>query len=156
MRVGLWVVMLCVLSACTTTGAVARAARAQQNAAVVLAFVDTVFNKHDVIKAFKLYVGPNYRQHNRRAAEEIKGAIEGLNHFTQELYPQLRQEVQRTVAQGDLVAVHVRQMRHLEDRQTGRGEAVIDIFRLEQGKIVEQWEVSEELSGYATNDHTMF
>ena len=41
------IVSACMLAACASSGAVPRAVRAQQNTAVVLAFLDTVFNKHE-------------------------------------------------------------------------------------------------------------
>jgi len=132
------------------------AAVAQQNTAVVLAFLDTVFNKHEVQQAFKLYVAPEYRQHNPDVADGYDAAVNALTHYTKELYPELHQEVKRTVAQGDLVAVHAFYFKHAADRNTGKGQAVVDIFRLEHGKIVEHWDVAQDLPAKAANDNTMF
>ncbi len=117
---------------------------AQQNTAVVLAFLDTVFNKHEVEQAFKLYVAPQYLQHNPAVGDGHVAAMRALTHYTHELYPELRLEVKRTVAQGDLVAVHSRYIKHTADRTNGKGQAVVDIFRLEHGKIVEHWDVVQE------------
>src|SRR4051812_43746644 len=136
-RQGLVALLVGTLAACTTTGAVSRAALAQQNTAVVLGFLDTVYNKHEVEQAFKLYVGPEYRQHNPAIADGNEAAKRALSHYTRELYPELRQEVMRTLAQGDLVAVHSRYTKHATDRASGTDQAVVDIFRLEHGKIVE-------------------
>ncbi|HEV7432882.1 MAG TPA: nuclear transport factor 2 family protein [Steroidobacteraceae bacterium] len=145
-----------VLAACTTTGAVSRAAVAQQNTAVVLAFLDTVINKHEVEQAFKLYVAPQYQQHNPAVADGNVAAMQALTHYTHDLYPELRIEVKRTVAQGDLVAVHSRYIKHTADRANGRGQAVVDIFRLEHGKIVEHWDVVQEVSAEAAHDNPIF
>jgi predicted SnoaL-like aldol condensation-catalyzing enzyme len=156
MRKCLVVLLSVALTACASTGPVARAARAQQNTAVVLAFLDMVFNRHDVEMAFKLYVGPEYRQHNPAVADGRAGAIQGLTRLTHELYPELRQEVKRTVSQGDLVAVHSRYLRTAGDRSSARGLAVVDMFRLEHGRIVEHWDVTQEIPETSANENTMF
>lgn len=156
MRRGAMAILVCALSACATTGAVTRAAVAQQNTAVVLAFLDTVFNKHEVGQAFKLYVGPDYRQHNPGVADGIDGTAKALTRLTHDVYPEIHQEVKRTVAQGDLVAVHSRYVDYALDQASGRGRAVVDLFRLEHGKIVEHWDVSQEVPAQAANSNTMF
>ena len=56
------------------------------------------------------------------------------------------------IAEGDLVAVHSRLVRHATDR----GQAVADFFRLENGKIVEHWDVLQDVPETAANDNTMF
>ena len=93
MRNGLIALLTCTLAACTTTSAVSRAALAQQNTALVLAFLDTVYNKHEVEQAFKLYVAPQYLQHNPAIADGREAAMQALTRYTHELYPDVRQEV---------------------------------------------------------------
>ena len=144
-----------VLAGCASNGAL-RAVRAQQNTAVVLAFLDTVFNKHEVDQAFKLYVGASYRQHNPNVADGVDGAVQALTKYTHEIHPELRQEVKRTVAQGDLVAVHSRYIPTPADRQHGAGVAAVDIFRVEHGRIVEHWDVLQDIPEKSANDNSMF
>ena len=146
---------LSLLASCASNGAL-RAMRAQQNTAVVLAFLDTVFNKHEVEHAFRLYVGESYRQHNPNVADGVNGAVRALTKYTHELYPELRQEVKRTVAQGDLVAVHSRYVPTSADRDRGSGQAAVDIFRVEHGKIVEHWDVLQDIPEKSANDNSMF
>ncbi len=155
-RNGLLALLTATLVACTTTGAVSRAEVTQQNTAVVLAYLDTVFNKHEVEQAFRLYVSPQYRQHNPSIADGNAAAMEALTHFTHELYPEVRLEVKRTVAQGDLVAVHSRYFMHSADRDSGKGQAVVDIYRLEHRKIVEHWDVVQDIPATSANSNTMF
>ena len=56
------------------------------------------------------------------------------------------------MAEGDLVVVHS----HNIPVPGTRGKAVIDIFRVENGKIVELWDVVQEVPEAAKNNNTMF
>jgi len=68
-----------------------------------------------------------------------------------EKFPKSRSEIKRVIADGDLVVLHVHSVR--EPGQRGRA---IDIFRLENGKIVEHWDVVQDIPEKAANDYTMF
>ena len=56
------------------------------------------------------------------------------------------------LADGDLVALHAHSIREPGER----GVAIVDIFRLENGKIVEHWDVIQPVPEKANNDNTMF
>ena len=58
----------------------------------------------------------------------------------------------RFIADGDLVAVHS----HLRLSPETRGTAVVDIFRLENGKIVEHWDALQRVPESSANSNTMF
>lgn len=66
--------------------------------------------------------------------------------------PGLRADIKRVIAEGDLVVVHV----HMKMSDEDRGLAVIDIFRLEDGKIVEHWDAMQPVPEKSANDNTMF
>jgi predicted SnoaL-like aldol condensation-catalyzing enzyme len=71
--------------------------------------------------------------------------VEGfLNQF-----PQVSYDIKRTVAEGDLVALHSLLKTSPEDR----GTAAADFFRLEDG---EHWDVLQPIPESATNEHPMF
>lgn len=65
---------------------------------------------------------------------------------------QSKAEIVRSAADGDLVWLHV----HATNGADDRGEAVIDIFRVKDGKIVEHWDVIQPVPKEAANKNTMF
>lgn len=131
----------------------AAAATPEQNKAVVVAFMETAFNAHRIDEAFERYVGPTYIQHNPRVPDGREASRRGLTMLVTN-NPLLRIEIKRTLADGDLVAVHFHQKRTPEVI----GEAIVDIFRLENGRVVEHWDVVEPVVPPAEvrNPNTMF
>ncbi len=72
--------------------------------------------------------------------------------FLREKFPALRSEIKRAFAEGDYVILHVHSVR--EPGQ--RGRAIVDIFRLEHGKIAEHWDVIQDVPEKAANQNGMF
>ncbi|MBK5451972.1 ester cyclase [Bacillus sp. TH22] len=67
--------------------------------------------------------------------------------------PNSSAEIKRVVVVvGDTVALHVYSRTNSEDK----GVAIVDIFRIKDGKIVEHWDVIQEIPNEAANDNTMF
>lgn len=58
----------------------------------------------------------------------------------------------RQIAEDDLVALHS----HIVRQPGDRGLAVVDIFRLENAKVVEHWDVIQEVPATAANPNGMF
>jgi predicted SnoaL-like aldol condensation-catalyzing enzyme len=132
-----------VSSACSTPRLMIDAENVRTNTHIVLAFEETVFNKHRVREGFSRYVAPDYKEHDATLPENADGAERTLiEQLTSEL-PESRLVVKRTVAQGDLVAVHA-----LWDQKPGisRGAARVDIYRLVNARIVEHWLVQQPLT----------
>ena len=59
-------------------------------------------------------------------------------------YPNLKLDIKRVIAEGDMVVTHS----HL-DLEPGNpdnpGRALADFFRLENGKVVEHWDVIQDI-----------
>jgi len=102
-------------------------------------------------EAVAKYLGPNYRQHNPGAADGAEPFIAAVKGFAQ-TFPEFRMEPKRIIAEGDIVVLHS----HLIREPGDRGRAVVDIFRLENGKIVEHWDVVQEVPETSANNNTMF
>jgi predicted SnoaL-like aldol condensation-catalyzing enzyme len=137
---------------CATSRLLIDAEVARTNTHTVLAFEETVFNKHQVREGFERYVGPSFRQHNPALPDDKDGAIKAISDLLTNEYPRSRVVVERTVAQGDLVAAQV-----FWDQRPGesRGVAKVDIYRLENGRIVEHWDVAQDVLERAASDNTM-
>lgn len=120
------------------------------NKRTVLAFYDAALRQSDFTAA-AIHFGPHYIQHNPM----IKDGIDGFRSFLHELkqqFPELRSDIKRVFADGDFVILHV----HARRQPGELGLAIVDIFRLENGKIVEHWDVRQPLGEVAAHPHGMF
>jgi predicted SnoaL-like aldol condensation-catalyzing enzyme len=141
------------LLALAATSAPARAADAsalERNKQVVLDFYEKAINQKDFDAASK-HFGPRYTQHNPMAADGPEGLRRFLE-FLKEKSPRSRGEVKRVFADGEYVILHV----HAVREPGARGSAIVDIFKLENGKIVEHWDVIQEIPEKAANANGMF
>lgn len=128
-----------------------RTATEAENARIVTAFYELAFNQHRPTEAARLYIGDRYIQHNPNVpngAEAFYGYFEGF--FRQN--PQSRVTIHRVIADGDLVALHL----HSQQTPDDPGRAIVDIFRVENGKIVEHFDVIQPVPTTTANGNTMF
>ena len=126
------------------------AADLEANKKIVIDFYEKGLNQKDYDAAAK-YFGPRYVQHNPGAANGPEG-FKRLVGFLKEKFPNSRNEIKRVIAEGDLVVLHVHSKRSPDDR----GRAIVDIFKVESGKIVEHWDVVQDVPEKSANDNTMF
>ena len=118
---------------------------------LVADFLDATFNRKAPEEAFAKYVGPYYRQHNPTVPDGKEAIISRLRQWLPTV-PALHYQIVRMISNGDLVAVHSKVTSNPEDR----GMAVVDIFRLEDGKVVEHWDVATPVPETSANTNTMF
>jgi predicted SnoaL-like aldol condensation-catalyzing enzyme len=131
----------------------AGAADAQQqeaNKKIVVEFYDKAINQKDFDAASK-YLGARYTQHNPNAADGPEG-LKAFLQFLKEKFPSSRSEIKRVLADGDYVILHV----HAVREPGTRGSAIVDIFKLENGKVVEHWDVVQPVPEKAANTNGMF
>ena len=126
------------------------AADPEANKKVVLDFYEKGLNRKDFDAAAQ-HFGPRYIQHNPGAPDGIEG-FKAFIALRKEKFPNARSEIKRAFAEGDFVILHVHGVREPGER----GVAIIDIFRLENGKIVEHWDVAQDIPEKALNDNGMF
>jgi len=128
----------------------ADARQMEENKKIVAAFYDAAVNQKDFEKASQ-YLGARYTQHNPLAADGREG-FKGFITFLKDKFPNNRSEIKRIFADGDYVIVHV----HAVREPSTRGNAIVDIFKLEKGKVVEHWDVIQPIPEKAANDNGMF
>src|SRR2546428_3637038 len=106
-----------------------------KNKALVLEAFEALFNKRDYVAAER-YWSPHYIQHSAHIAP----GPEGLFNLIKSLPPTLKYEPGTIVAEGDLVIVH--------GRFSGFGAPVnwiaADIVRIQNGILVEHWDVIQD------------
>ena len=122
-----------------------------ENKKYVTDFYTLAFVKKQVEEAFTKYVGETYIQHNPTVPDGKEAPLKYLSQFFKD-NPQATATIKRVIAEDNLVAVHSHWKQNAEDR----GRAVIDIFRVEQGKIVEHWDVLQPVPETAANNNGMF
>lgn len=122
----------------------------EKNKKMVVNFYNEVFNKHN-IDIIPKYVSEDYQQHNPFVADGRKAF---MDFFKEDFVknPNSSAEIKRVVAEGDTVALHV----HSRTNSQDKGVAIVDLFRIKDGKIVEHWDVIQEIPSEAANDNTMF
>ena len=135
----------------TTLNAIPATQLAEQNKKIVTDFYEGVFLKHQVKDYADRYIGMQYIQHNPHVPDGKAPFVEYFTGYFKE-NPNAKSVIKRAVAEGDLVFLHVHSTQNAQDR----GVAVVDIFRVENGKIVEHWDVQQEVPVEAANKNTMF
>jgi predicted SnoaL-like aldol condensation-catalyzing enzyme len=106
-----------------------------KNKTLVLEAFDTLFNKRDYAAAEKFW-SPRYIQHSAHIAPGRKGLFD----LIQSLPPTLRYEAGTIVAEGNFVIVHGR----FSNFGLPENWIAADIVRIENGRLVEHWDVIED------------
>lgn len=102
-------------------------------------------------EAVELYVGDQYIQHNPLVGDGKKPFIEYFQRMHEE-YKDKSINFIRSIAEGDLVALHTHQV------WPGNIEYVtMDFFRFDEaGKIVEHWDSMQEIPTESANGNSMY
>jgi predicted SnoaL-like aldol condensation-catalyzing enzyme len=155
-----WVMQLChstsvaaaLLSLLFSLNAWASPAEAcsEPNEIMVAEYYDLAINQKDFAAASK-YMGEVYIQHNPAAADGPEGLEQFIGYLRENL-PDYHSEIKRCFSDGDFVILHV----HNKPTPDSVGKAIVDIFRLEDGKVVEHWDVIQEIPADPKNANTMF
>ena len=104
-----------------------------------------------VNEAYSKYIGVGFRHHNpffEGSAESLRaGMEENARQSPDKVFTTLR-----TVSEGDFVVTHS----HVQQGPAQRGAVVVHIFRFENGKIIELWDVGQPIPESSLNQNGMF
>ena len=122
----------------------------QTNKEIATEFFQSVVNAKDYDTASK-YLGSWYTEHDPDGTDGPIG-LQAYIQFLQDNFPNSHVEIKRVFADGDYVIFHV----HSFLTPGTRGQAIVDIFRLDKGKVVEHWDVTQEIPEKSSNPNGMF
>lgn len=122
----------------------------EPNEILVATYYDLAINQKDFAAASE-YMGSQYIQHNPSAPDGPEGLEQFIGYLKANL-PEYHSEIKRCFSDGDYVILHV----HNKPTPDSSGKAIVDIFRLEHGKVVEHWDVIQDIPDNPKNDNTMF
>ncbi|UMB77921.1 MULTISPECIES: nuclear transport factor 2 family protein [Dickeya] len=122
----------------------------EKNRALVVEFYTEVLSHRRVDLADK-YLSADYIQHNPYAATGREAFVAFFTDLFRR-YPQSEHRIIRTATDGNLVYLHV----FARNDPSDRGRAVVDILRVDNGKIVEHWDVVQPIPETSANTNGMF
>ena len=110
------------------------------NKEVITNFYKEFFNEHIVESATK-YVREDYIQHNPGVEQGRAGLMEAFAEKFKE-HPEFALQIKFMIEEDNMVAVYLKNV----DEQGNTRCRVVDIYRLEDGKLAEHWDVLQPVS----------
>ena len=145
---------LTLLAATLASSAYAQSADTAANKKIVVDFYDLAFTQRMPTKAALKYISPTtYIQHNPEGKDGRDTFINGFAKYVEN--GTLKCVTKRAIAEKDLVVIHSHCLDNPADPKE-RGQAFMDIFRVQGGKIVEHWDVGQPIPEKSANSNTMF
>jgi predicted SnoaL-like aldol condensation-catalyzing enzyme len=114
-------------------------------------FLDKAFNLGEPAAAVSEHVGGMFVQHNPQVADGAEAFIGFVNSMRSQ-FPGMHLEIKRVITQGKMVVTHS----HLTLIPGKPGLALADFFRFEGDKVVEHWDVLQEIPDASANSNGMF
>ncbi|MEL3971969.1 ester cyclase [Rossellomorea oryzaecorticis] len=105
----------------------------------------------DVREAFKIHASPDFYHHNPYFRGDAASLMEAMEENAAE-NPDKIFEVKHAIEEGDIVSVHS----HVKQHQGDLGAVVVHIFRFQEDRIVEAWDVGQLIPVDSPNENGVF
>jgi predicted SnoaL-like aldol condensation-catalyzing enzyme len=128
----------------------ARTPQEEQHYRLVAAMYERVLQPLDSSRVDEFFRS-DYIQHSPLAATGARGLKDFLD-WARARSPNAEHRVKRLFVDGDYVIAHV----HVIINPGERGNAVVDIFRIVDGRIAEHWDVAQEVPATSANENGVF
>lgn len=126
---------------------------ADANKQIVVNFYTKAFVEQKPREAAELYISEKtYIQHNPHVKDGRTAFIEFFEPYFKDHSERTPSKIKRVIADGNLVALHVESA----GRPGESSVAIVDIFRVEDGKIVEHWDVIQVTPKQTASGNSMF
>jgi predicted SnoaL-like aldol condensation-catalyzing enzyme len=112
-------------------------------------FVDLMYRRREVRRAFDEYVAEDYVQHNPGLPDGRNAARDALAEKFAD--PSFDIRVMRMLRAGEFCVLHL-----LASRDGAPAAAVVDMYRADGPQITEHWDVIQPWPATSANDHPMF
>jgi len=111
----------------------------------------TMASSGNVREAYLKWIGNGFRHHNPYF-DGSAGALMSAMEENARQNPNKTLEVKRAIAEGEFVVIHS----HVRQKSGDLGAAVVHIFRFEEGRIVELWDLGQPVPEKSPNQYGMF
>ena len=109
--------------------------KTEENKALAVALIEDVLMGKDPAKITEYISAESYAQHNPRIADGLSGIIETVEALTAQGNMFVYKEIHAVLGEGNFV------LTVSEGEWSGQTQAFYDLFRMEDGMIVEHWDV---------------
>ncbi len=123
--------------------------RTEANRALVVGFVTDIL-KDGRFERITEYIGATYHQHNPQIGDGVEGLQAFVAHLQANNISLAVTTIHNVVAEGNFV------MTQSEGEVGGVPTAFYDLFRVEDGRIVEHWDILQAIPAEMAHDNGMF
>ncbi len=113
--------------------------KTEENKALVKSFVETILMKGEMDKIANFFDGDNYIQHNTAIADGLSGLGQALEAMAKQGIKMVYTKNYKVLGEGNFV------LSISGGQFAGKDTSFYDLFRVENGKIAEHWDIVEPI-----------